>query len=125
DAREHGGHGLALMKALMDSVDVDARLDGTSITLRRQLNSRSLPPATVQTSKAVLELRVCVDDPQLLNDLCDYLAADGCLAHRVTHRDAATDTPGAAKAWEAPETLKMELRSWQAHHAQPRVALLA
>jgi len=125
DARENGGHGLPLMRALMDSVDVDAKLDGTSITLRRHLNSRSPSPATKQTSKAVLELRVYVDDPRLLNNLCDYLAADGCLAQPLTHREAAIDIPGAASTWEATETLKMELRSWQAHHAHTRVALLA
>jgi anti-sigma regulatory factor (Ser/Thr protein kinase) len=36
--REDGGRGFTLMHRLMDSVHVDARLDGTSVTLRRRLD---------------------------------------------------------------------------------------
>lgn len=38
DSRQReGGYGFSLMRWLMDSVDVDADLDGTAITLRRHI----------------------------------------------------------------------------------------
>jgi PAS domain S-box-containing protein len=38
--RSEGGRGLVLMRALMDSVEVDAGADGTTITMRRRLASQ-------------------------------------------------------------------------------------
>jgi hypothetical protein len=69
-------------------------------------------------------LRVRVDNPRLLNNLCDYLAADGCLARPLTQREVAITIPGAANEWEASETLKMEVRFWLARHTHTRVALI-
>jgi anti-sigma regulatory factor (Ser/Thr protein kinase) len=109
---EDGGHGFPLMRRLMDSVQVDARLDGTSITLRRRL-------------AATRRLRVHVDDPRLLHDLCDYLTADGCLVQTLTGREATITIPGAANGCEAAETLEMELRCWEAAHMPARASLVS
>ncbi len=43
EERDEGGRGLPLMQQLMDSVRVDARIDGTSVTLRRRLARPPLP----------------------------------------------------------------------------------
>jgi hypothetical protein len=101
------------------------RLDGTSVTLRRHLEPRPLLAPPKQTASAPERLRVYVDSPALLDDLCDYLAADGCLAQPLTHREAAIAVPGAANEWEASETVKMEIRSWQAQHTHANVHLIA
>jgi len=129
--RDGGRLGVPLMRELMDTVDVDARLDGTTITLRRHLrrhpaHSRSpTPPAQAHQDSCDREpMRVRLDKPWLLRDLCDYLTADGCQTRRITKREAAIIIPGAATAWEATETLKMEIRSWQANHAPTRVSLI-
>jgi anti-sigma regulatory factor (Ser/Thr protein kinase) len=119
---EHGGRGLHLMHELMDSVSVDARIDGTSITLQRTLNARTLPPRARRSARR-RRLRVHVDDPWLLENLCDYLAADGCLVEPVARSEAEVSIPGVADRREVTETLKMELRFWQARHGTP-VALI-
>jgi len=111
---EHRGRGLPLMYELMDSVRVDARLDGTSIAIQRELDSHLLAAAHGSGDGP---LRVHVDDPWLLHDLCDYLAADGCLAKPVTSSEAEISIPGAANREEAAETLRMELHRWEATHA--------
>jgi anti-sigma regulatory factor (Ser/Thr protein kinase) len=118
-SREFGGRGFPLMRGLMDSVDVDARLDGTSVTLRRRLGS--LQPSGGDRQR----LRVYVDDPRLLPDLCDYLTADGCRIQALGRREATITIPGAASRREAAETLAMELRCWEAIHHPVRASLVA
>jgi anti-sigma regulatory factor (Ser/Thr protein kinase) len=112
---ERRGRGLPLMHELMDSVQVDARLDGTSIAMQRRLDSQALPAQTERPSRDG-PLRVHVGDPWLLHDLCEFLAADGCLAEPVTRSEAEITIPGAANDEEAAETLWMELRRWEAAH---------
>jgi anti-sigma regulatory factor (Ser/Thr protein kinase) len=79
DVSEQGGRGLPLMHELMDSVDVTARLDGTSVAMQRRLDSRAPPAREAQRSQEG-SLGAHVEDHLLLQDLCDYLAVDGCLA---------------------------------------------
>lgn len=121
---EHGGRGLPLMQELMDSVQVNARLDGTSVTMRRKLVSQTAPVRAEQRAQDG-PFRVHVDDPWLLHDLCDYLAADGCLAEPVARREAEVIIPGAANQEEAAETLQMELRCWEGRHGFIRVSLVS
>jgi anti-sigma regulatory factor (Ser/Thr protein kinase) len=39
--REEGGYGFPMMRTLMDTVDVETRTDGTSITLRLRIDGNS------------------------------------------------------------------------------------
>jgi anti-sigma regulatory factor (Ser/Thr protein kinase) len=120
---EQAGRGLPLMHELMDSVQVDASLDGTSVAMRRKLEPRAPPGPAVPRSREG-PFRVHVDDPWLLQDLCDYLAADGCLAEPVARREAEVSIPGAANGEEAAETLRMELLCWEGQHDPTRVLLV-
>jgi anti-sigma regulatory factor (Ser/Thr protein kinase) len=121
---KHDGSGLALMHELMDSVQVNARLNGTSVSMRRKLVSRALAARAQQYSQDG-PLRVHVDDSWLLQDLCDYLAADGCLAEPVARSEAEVSIPGAANAEEAAETLRMELLCWEGRHESTHVSLVS
>ena len=80
--------------------------------MRRELDSRAPLARAVRPSQEG-PIRVHVDNPWLLQDLCDYLAADGCLAERVARSEAEVSIPGAASGEEAVETLQMELRCWE------------
>jgi hypothetical protein len=66
-----------------------------------------------------------VDDPRLLPDLCNYLTADGCRIQSLGRREATLTIPGAASRREAADTLRMELRSWEATHEPVRASLVA
>lgn len=120
----HGGRGLPLMHELVDSVQVSAKLDGTSVALQRKLDAQTSPAREEQRSPGV-PLRVHVDDPWLLHDLCDYLAADGCLAEPVARSEAEVSIPGSASGEEAAQTLQMELRRWEATHGSTRASLVS
>ncbi len=69
-------------------------------------------------------MRVRLEDPRLLHDLCAYLEADGCLTARRWRCEAEVAIPGVASEHELAETLAMEIRLWLAEHESTDVTLI-
>jgi hypothetical protein len=68
-------------------------------------------------------VRIRVENPNLLSDLCQYLTRDGCLSSPLGPSQADVAVPGAASEWEVAQTLMMEIRLWQARHETTLVTL--
>jgi hypothetical protein len=68
-------------------------------------------------------MRIGVENPTLLSDLCEYLAQEGCLTLSLGPSQADVAVPGAANDWEVAQTLMMEIRLWQARHETALVTL--
>jgi hypothetical protein len=68
-------------------------------------------------------VRIGVENPTLLSDLCEYLARDGCMTLPLGPSQADVAVPGVVSEWEVAQTLMMEIRLWQARHETTLVTL--
>jgi hypothetical protein len=69
-------------------------------------------------------MRVRLNDPELLADLCDYLSLQGCACQEVTEREAHVLMAGARTTFEAATMLLAQIRVWQATHEGVDVSLI-
>lgn len=68
-------------------------------------------------------MRIRVENPTLLSNLCAYLERDGCVTREVKGCEAEIAIPGAMSEWEVTETLKMEIGFWQARYKTTQVVV--
>ncbi len=68
-------------------------------------------------------MRVRVDIPELLPDLCDFLSQRGCLAVEVGDDQAQVVIPGAPSSFEAATMLLADLDLWRAKRPWVRARL--
>jgi hypothetical protein len=68
-------------------------------------------------------MRLCVSDPGLLSDLCDFLSRRGCVAVEVGEDEAEILIPGAGSSFEAAAMVMSEVGIWRAKRSGVEVAL--
>jgi hypothetical protein len=70
-----------------------------------------------------LPMRVRVSDPTFLQDLCDFLSRQGCVAVEVSEDEAEVLVPGAGSGFEAATMVMSEVGIWRVKRAGVRVAV--
>jgi len=68
-------------------------------------------------------MRICVSDPRLLLDLCDFLSRRGWVAVEVGEDEAQILIPGARSSFEAAAMVMSEVGIWRAKRAGVRVTV--
>ncbi len=68
-------------------------------------------------------MRICVSDPALLIDLCDFLSRRGCVAVEVREDEAEIVIPGAHSSFEAAAMVMSEVGIWRAKRTGVEVVL--
>jgi hypothetical protein len=85
---------------------------------------RASPTVSVRERiKLSLPMRVRVSDPTLLQDLCDFLSRQGCLAVEVSKDEAEVLVPGAGSDFEAAAMVMSEVGIWRVKRTGVRVAV--
>jgi hypothetical protein len=68
-------------------------------------------------------VRVRVDIPELLPNLCEFLSSRGCVVVEVGDSEAEVVIPGAPSSFEAATTLLADLDLWRAKRPWARATL--
>ena len=74
-------------------------------------------------SDSLSPMRICVSDPRLLLDLCDFLPRRGCVAVELGEDEAQILIPGARSSFEAAAMVMSEVGIWRAKRTGVRVTV--